>query len=183
MRKALIIFIVLLAASIAACEQKADTPIPQGAAPALNIDNEVRFLKGVLRDDPDNLQARVKLGNLYMDAERYTEAIEAYGKALELDPTNVNVTVDIGTCYRRIGRPDKAAEYFRKGIGLDPNHLYARKNLGVVLAFDFGDSKGGAAEFEKYLEISPGAPDAVQIKGIIRDLKAAESAQPTTATP
>ncbi len=183
MRKALIIFIVLLAAFIAACEQKADTPIPQGAAPALNIDNEVRFLKDVLRDDPKNLGAWIKLGNTFMDAEHYAEAVDAYGKALELDPTNVNVTVDTGTCYRRIGRPDKAAEHFRKGIELDPKHLYAHKNLGVVLAFDFGDRKGGAAEFEKYLELSPGAPDAAQIKGVIRDLRAAETAQPTTTTP
>jgi cytochrome c-type biogenesis protein CcmH/NrfG len=183
MKKALIISLVLLTAFIAACEQKANTPIPQGAAPALNIDNEVRFLKGVLREDPKNLGAWTKLGHTYMDAEHYVEAVDAYGKVLELDPTNVNVIVDRGTCYRRIGRPDKAAEHFRKGLALDPKHIYANKNLGVVLAFDFGDSKGGAEQFEKYLELSPNAPDAVQIKGIIRDLKAAASAQPATTTP
>lgn len=178
MRKALVVLIILATALIA-CERQEDRPVvPQGTAPALNLENEITFLRGVVRDDPQNLQAWIKLGNHLMDSQRFSEAIEAYGKALELDPSDVNVTVDRGICYRRIGRPDMAAEHFRKAIKLSPNHPFAHRNLGVVLAFDLKDYEGGRKEFEKYLELSPAASDAQQMRQLINELRAAEEAHP-----
>jgi cytochrome c-type biogenesis protein CcmH/NrfG len=179
MRKALIIStLAILAALLVGCEREADRPIPQTgyAPPTLDVEKEVKFLRGVLKDDTRNVQAWIKLGNVTMDAQRYNEAIEAYGKALELDPDNVNVRVDRGVCYRRIGRSDKAVEHFRKGIATDPRHLMARKNLGVVLAYDFNKYDEAADSFEKYLEMAPTAPDRAQIEGIVKELRAAAGA-------
>jgi cytochrome c-type biogenesis protein CcmH/NrfG len=181
MRKALIISImVILAALLAGCEREADRPLPQTgyAPPTLDVEKEVQFLKGVLQKDPQSLQAWVKLGNVTMDAQRYSEAIEAYGKALEIDPNNVNVRVDRGICFRRIGRSDKAVEHFKKGIEINPTHFMAHKNLGVVLAYDFRDYTGGADAFEKYLQLAPTTPDRAQIEGIVKELRTAAQAQP-----
>ncbi len=183
MRKTLYIIsaLAVLAALLAGCERDADKPIPTtgGFAPqSLDVEKEVKFLRNVLQQDPQNLQAWIKLGNVTMDAERYNEAIDAYGKALEIDPKNVNVRVDRGVCYRRVGRSDQAIEHFKKAIEIDPNHLTAYRNMGVVLAFDLNRYDEAADYFEKYLKLAPGAPDRAQIEGMIKELRAAAESHP-----
>jgi cytochrome c-type biogenesis protein CcmH/NrfG len=184
MRKAFIIsLMVILAALLAGCEREADKPIPTTgfAPPTLNVDKEVQFLRGVLKNDPKNLQAWIKLGNTTMDAQRFSEAVEAYGKALEFDPNNVDVRVDRGICYRRMGRSDKAVEHFKKGTEIDPTHLMAHKNLGIVLAYDLRKYNEAADYFEKYLQLAPNAPDRAQIEGIVKELRATAEAHPEGA--
>lgn len=152
-------------------DQRSQAPGGGGGRIALNADNEIRFLKSILAEDPKNFQALVKLGNISMDARRFQDAIDAYSRVLEIDPSNVNVRVDMGTSYRNIGRPDKAVEHYRKGLQYEPNHLNAHRNLGVVLAYDFKDALGGAAEMEKYVQLAPTAPGVAQLKQEIQRLR------------
>jgi tetratricopeptide (TPR) repeat protein len=152
-------------------EPKVQTPFPAGP---VNTQNEIRFLQEALRQDPNNLNASINLGNILMDTSRFDEAINAYQHALELDPKNVDVRVDIGTCYRNIGKPDRAVEEFRKAIKINPRHLYAHRNLGVVLAFDIGDKKSAIKAFEEYLRLSPDTPDAQRIRQEIAKLNASK---------
>ena len=104
MKRALLLLMVLLA--FTACKREEPAPLPQNTAPAagVNYEKEAALLKDILKNDPKNLQAWIKLGNKSMDAQRFHEAIEAYSKALEIDPKNVNVRVDMGTCYRYSNR-------------------------------------------------------------------------------
>ena len=162
---------LLLAVAVTGCEREKPAPIAVPQQTPINAENEIRLLKGVLGQDPANLPALIKLGNIMMDTGRFNEAIDAYGKALAIDPKNVDVRVDMGTCYRNTGRPDKAVEEFRKALSINPNHLYAHKNLGVTLAYNLGDRAGAIKELEEYLRLSPNAPDAFQTKGAIEELK------------
>ena len=66
----------------------------------------------------------------------------------------------------------KAVEEYRKAIEINPNHPYAHRKLGVTLLFDLKDKTGAAKEFEKYLELSPFAQDASQIRQTLKELKA-----------
>jgi tetratricopeptide (TPR) repeat protein len=152
-------------------EPKGQSPYPGGPVQG---QSEITFLQDIVRQDPKNVGAWIKLGNFLMDTHRYQEAIDAYQKAIELDPKNVDVRVDMGTCYRNIGRPDSAVEEYRKAIAINPRHLNAHRNLGMVLAFDLGDKKQAIKEFEEYLRLSPNAPDADQLRQEIARLKAAQ---------
>lgn len=133
---------------------------------------EVADLKSLIEEDPQNTEAWIKLGNVLMDSEKYSEAIEAYGRALDLDPSNVNVRVDRGSCYRNIGRSDLAVEHYRKGIEIDPKHAYAHLNLAVVLTYDLEDYAGGIKEFERFLDLKPDDPKRAEIEEIISELRA-----------
>ena len=139
--------------------------------PQLNLDNTIKQLRQILKEDPKNLNAWIKLGNILMDSNRCAEAIEAYSAALKLDPKNVNVRVDMGTCYRRVGKPDIAVKEYNRAIQINPKHLQAHRNKGIVLAFDLKKPKEAIKEFETYLALAPNAPDAQQIKQVIRDLR------------
>lgn len=174
MRKILLLLVVFVFA-LAGCQREEDRPItggPAGASP-LGAEQEIKLLQSVLKEDPDNLNALIRLGNAFMDTARYTEAIDAYGKSLAIDPSNTDVRVDMGVCYRNSGRPDIAEKEFKKAIEQDPRHAIAHLNLGVVLSYDMQKPREAIAMFERYLELAPNAPNADAIRGEIARLKQA----------
>jgi len=176
MKKIIIIFLLIV--GTAACQQKEEpkTPyqFPTGPTGPIQAQDDLKLLKEAVRKDPGNVNAWIKLGNTMMDTSRYTEAIEAYQKALDIDPKNVDARVDMGTCYRYSGRPDKAVEEYRKALKINPTHVFGHKNLAVVLAYDFKDNAQAAKELEKVLELAPNAPDAAQIRQELQRLKASK---------
>ncbi len=169
------IVIVLLILVFAGCQQK-EEPKSQYQFPTgpIQTQDDVRLLEEIVKKEPDNVNAWIKLGNKLMDTSRFNEAINAYQKALDIDPKNVDVRIDMGTCYRRIGGSERAMEEYRKALEFNPNHVYGHRNLAVVLAYDLRKNEEAAKEFEKYLELAPNAPDAAEIRQEILRLKAAK---------
>jgi tetratricopeptide (TPR) repeat protein len=168
----------LLVLSLAGCQQK-DESKPQyefPSAPGGGVQSmeQEKLLRGVVSRDPKNVNAWVNLGNLLMDASRFGEAAEAYGKALELDPKNVDVRVDMGTCYRNIGKPDRAIQEYQKALEYNPRHLFALKNMGIVYAYDLRDNEQAVKAFDRALEVAPNDPDAERLKQEIQKLKSAQ---------
>lgn len=175
MRQILFVLAAVLLIAVYGCDKEESKPITApagtGGSTLMEKDKEIELLRSMLKEDPDNLGALIRLGNNLMDTEKYKEAVEAYSKALEMDPQNVDVRVDMGICYRRAGMPDRAAEEFRKAIELYPRHSYAHMNLGVVLAYDLGKPKEAIEEFEKFIELDPADRNAPAIKQEIERLK------------
>lgn len=121
---------------------------------------------------PTTKEGWIDLGNREMDGGSYSEAIVAYQKALELDPSNVDVRVDMGTCYRNLGQAEKAIEIYKQALQINPNHAFAWRNSGVVYYYDLHKNAEALAAFKKYLEVSPNAADAAQIKQTIAQISA-----------
>ena len=167
----------MLVMTISACQQKEEPGshdhdhLP--LAP-LQAQDDLKVIREVTKNDPGNVNAWIKLGNTLMDAARFSEAIDAYQKALEIDPKNVDVRVDMGTCYRNSGKPDIAIKEFKKALEINPNHVNGHKNLAVVLSYDFRDKAQAIKEFEKTLQLAPNDPDAEQLKQEIQRLKSAK---------
>lgn len=175
--------LLIAAAIFSGCKQQQQAQWSQGQAgqnqvvvpPAMiKSPQEVQQLELLAKANPKNADAWTALGNAQMDAQRFAEAIISYQRSLDLDPKNVNVRVDMGTCYRGVGQPERAVEEYRKGMKFDPRHAMAHMNAGVVLAFDLNRKAEAVKEFEKYLELSPNAPNAADIRQEIQRLKAAK---------
>jgi tetratricopeptide (TPR) repeat protein len=175
MKKTICILAVALAVFFLGCNRGDENrPLGQSdfeARKVLSYNEEAKVLQSVLKDDPENLAALIKLGNLSMDMKRFPEAIDAYSKALEIDPANVDVRVDMGTCYRNSGRPDVALEEYGKALAYNPKHANAHLNTGVVFLYDFGKKDEAIAAFEKFLEAAPNAPNAAAIRQEIERIK------------
>lgn len=175
MNRMLVVSAMVLLILVTGCKKEESSPplITQGlpGGGAIAFTDEIKTLEAVLEKTPQDLGALVKLGNLYMDSQRYAEAATMYKRSLELDSANMNVMVDMGTCYRYMGRSDLAIETYRKVIAKQPNHPNAHLNLGVTLFDDMKDYESAIPEFETYLDLEPASPRAAEIRSLISELK------------
>jgi hypothetical protein len=96
----------------------------------------------------------VKQANTLTGLERYDEAIDLYGRALELDPANVRIHFNLATaCF--LDRDYSAAlPHYRTAIAMRPNDSEAHFYLGVC-QYRTGDIEGAAASWRKTLQLDP----------------------------
>ncbi len=160
---------------LAGCK-KSEPPPPAGEGEPirLNAPAEIENYKGILRKDPDNLQALIGIGNLYFDTKQDAQAVASYRKALALDPSNANVRTDMAICLRRMGQFDLAVEELKKAISANPRHPQSRYNLGVILLHDKNDLEGGIKAWEGLLENIPDYPYRDALKSEIARLRSAK---------
>jgi tetratricopeptide (TPR) repeat protein len=152
-------------------ESAASAPISGGAPPvSAPLGNPAAFLQdeaalqAVLRNDPKNLNSLIQLGNLYYDNGRFREAVEYYGRALEIDPKNVNVRTDRGTSYWSLGQADAAIAEFEKSLELDPGHGQTLYNLGVVQLNGKNNPQEARKVWERLLSSNPNYPEKSKVQ-------------------
>ncbi len=100
----------------------------------------------------------MQLGNLYFDAERYTDAVQWYEDALRLNPKDANVSTDLGVAYYYTNEPDKAIGQFEQSLEIDPAHTKTMLNMGIVKAFGKQDLAGASAAWQQVIATAPDEP-------------------------
>lgn len=145
---------------------------PQGGLDRLALMQSIQQLKGHLAHAPEDLEARLQLGNALFDSESFTEAAVHYRLFLEKHPENPDVRTDLGTALHRSGLNEEAVREFRKAIEYAPRHLNAHYNLGVVLANELHDQAGAAQAWKRVLELAPNSPQAAQVRLSMPQLQA-----------
>ena len=133
-------------------------------------------LEQFLKENPENVDAWTQLGNLFFDTNRFSDAIEAYGRSLALKPGDPSVLTDMGVMYRRNKNPKKAIETFDLAIAADPAFETARFNKGVVLMHDMDDAAGGVLAWEALLKVNPmaKAPNGESLTSLVERMKQQE---------
>ncbi len=140
-------------------------------APAVNYQQQIGMLEGIVAKEPGNRNAWVQLGHNYFDSDQPMKAIEAYDKALELDRFDANVLTDQGVMYRRLGWFDKAIKNFEEANKQNPGHQQSLYNLGIVYRYDLQDFPKTIEVWEKFLAINPSGAGAAQVRAELEVLK------------
>jgi cytochrome c-type biogenesis protein CcmH/NrfG len=147
----------------------ATAPATQQQAPAASTGNtqapptldqsRVQALKNVADQNPKDAEPRVQLGNLFFDAERYSDAITWYEAAHALKPSDPDVSTDLGVAYYYTNQPDRAIAQFQKSLSVDPKHTKTLLNMGIVKAFGKQDLAGAAEAWQQVVALSPNSPE------------------------
>ena len=90
----------------------------------------IKALKNSLKLNPYRDDIHVKLGNLYFSEERYTDAADAYEKAVALNPSSDN-SFALGQAYMNIGRYADADIQFNKVMRMEPREPNGNFGLGL----------------------------------------------------
>ena len=117
--------------------------------------------ESALENNPEDVESRVALGNLYFDAHRFDQAIPWYEQALAVAPNNVDVSTDLGVSYYYMQQPGRAVAQFERSLDADPMHVKTHLNLGIVKSFGLQDLDGALTAWERVIEIAPDSVEAV----------------------
>jgi len=170
----------LALAAPAAQVAPAATPAQDGAAPPPQAprpldEAQVRALTAEADKRPSDAKLRTELGNLYFDAERYSDAATWYQAALKINPKDADVSTDLGVSYHYLNQPDRALAQFDESLKLDPKHAKTMLNQGIVRAYGKQDLAGAVAAWEKLIQVAPTSQEADVAR---RALQAIKSAHP-----
>jgi cytochrome c-type biogenesis protein CcmH/NrfG len=161
---------------------------PAAAAPAApaapSVDEtKAAALRTTAEREPRNAQARAQLGNLYFDAERYSEAITWYDEALKIEPDDADVSTDLGVSYYYTNQPDRALQQFDHSLKVNPKHVKTLLNIGVVRAFGKQDLAGAEQAWQQVLQLSPDSPEGQAARRGLDSLRAAHPGSTAPAPP
>jgi cytochrome c-type biogenesis protein CcmH/NrfG len=153
-------------------------PTQAAAAPAspqvaVLDESKVQALTALAEKQPSDPKPRAELGNMYFDAERYSDAIKWYNEAVKLAPNDPNVSTDLGVSYYYTNQPDKALEQFDHSLKLDPKHTKTLLNVGIVKAFGKQDLDGAGQAWQQVLQLAPDSPEGQAAKRALDSMKSA----------
>ena len=83
-------------------------------------DKGIALIEGIIRQDPDIIDAYFALGNIYYRERKFQEAIKQYQIALALKPDDSFTVINIANSYVGLKQPDVAErfvlDYLKKGL-------------------------------------------------------------------
>jgi Tfp pilus assembly protein PilF len=141
------------------------------------VDLAIDAIKQAIRSDPKNPFFYKGLGTAYAAKKRWTEAIEAYKKALALNPYYVDVKNDLGAAYMLSGKRDEGKKQFMALFSdpQNPTPEITARNLGQAYLEErnYAEAlnwfKTASARSKDYPDAYIGAADALLGMGRLED--------------
>jgi cytochrome c-type biogenesis protein CcmH/NrfG len=156
-------------AQSAPSQQAAAAPQPAPVDPA-----RVTALQEAAAKNPKDTQSRVQLGNIFFDAEQYSQSITWYEQALAINPSDANVSTDLGVAYYYTNQPDRALKQFDHSLSIDPKHVKTLLNVGIVRAFGKQDLAGAGQAWQQVVDLAPASPEGMAAKKGLEGIKSAQ---------
>ncbi len=97
-----------------------------------NTEQADKVLRNALAQNRDNVDALYLLGMVGCRTQRWVEAVELIGRAVELEPRRVKYFNDLGEAQVALGRFEDAVSSFRALLSEEPENALALFNLGRV---------------------------------------------------
>jgi Flp pilus assembly protein TadD len=154
-------------------EQAAMTEAPAQAAasgtasggpagnPMAAVKQQLATLKDALAKDPNNFDALVQLGGMYMDAAKFPQAAEYLERAVAARD-DANVRMDLGICYKQSAQPDKALAEFQRAATMAPDQWQPLFNEAIVL-IDLHRMDEARQVATKLQQMRPGDPEVAKL--------------------
>jgi tetratricopeptide (TPR) repeat protein len=83
-----------------------------------DLDTRIGFMEGLVRRDPEYVDALQILGDHYTQRGRYTEGLQVDEHLSRLDPENALVFYNLACSYSLTGQFDRATLALEKALGL-----------------------------------------------------------------
>jgi tetratricopeptide (TPR) repeat protein len=130
-----------------------------------HLADAVSQAEDLLKQNPDNLDARRMLGRIYtrmipenqpgrIDEKYVRNAIEQYQKITQKEPKDAESWVMLGRLYRVSNNSPEAEKAFNQALASDPSSEEALTGLASLYA-DLGDSKRAIEKLKAVAEKSP----------------------------
>jgi tetratricopeptide (TPR) repeat protein len=95
------------------------------------------------------------LGDVFTIMNKYTFALQAYNKALEIEPNASSLVMNIGSCYHHLNEYEKAETYYLKSLDLPKPDKELIYNNMCILYFDENKFDKTIAYANKRIVLNP----------------------------
>ncbi len=82
-----------------------------------DIDFEIQFIEGVLKEKPDFIEALVALGDLYTKRGFFEKGLEIDKQLARLRPSDPTILYNLSCSYSLVNNVDKSLEAMKLAIG------------------------------------------------------------------
>lgn len=153
---------------------EAGSPALEPGDQSLSPDEEIAELESFLAQEPDDFQARCRLGELYFSKGRLDDALTEVKKSIEMAEglrTEMNRSLamyysNLGTIYGTKGMIEEAEAEFKRALDVNPHDVLALFNLGRVNA-DKSQYFEAKNYYERLVETTPDDPIAWYNLGVV----------------
>lgn len=126
---------------------------------AEQVNAEIAALATEIERNPDDIELRIDIGNLYYENHMHDQALESYLVAVDMDSMHAGARLNLGSLYADLGRFDQAVAELKTAQELDPESAMILSNLGS--AYYAGQKFSEAFDsFQRALEIDPASVEA-----------------------
>ncbi len=161
----------------AAVAQPAADPPSAPLPPAVTTLNpaEMAALEKRAAENPGDAEVRALIGNRYMDAGQYLEAVRWLREASQKRPQDLHLRAHLALCLENLDRVDEAAAEYQATLAVDPAYPEGLLGLGRLKLYRQRDIGQGLALWEKLVEVAPNSEAARSIREELEALKSAHS--------
>ncbi|HLA92142.1 MAG TPA: tetratricopeptide repeat protein [Actinomycetota bacterium] len=142
-------------------------------APPAEASDPFAFFEERVRQNPDDLAARLDLAHRYLDAGRVTEALDEYAVVLELDPDDAEALAHVGMILYLGERPKEALASVDLALEIDPDYPEALFFRGVILLRGLDRPDEAIDALEHYLEAAPFGIERQTVQDLIVEAQGA----------
>ncbi len=136
------------------------------------LDKALEAFSKAIQVKPDYLDAKLNFGFTLLNKKDYEKAEIVLSDILQQKSEMPTANMYLGIALLGLKKMDGAEAAFKKAVSVKggENLAQAHRYLGGIF-MQKKDNAEAVAELQKYLQLSPKAPDAEKIKTIIEDLK------------
>lgn len=116
--------------------------------------------------NPNVADSYILAAEVYTARKQYAECAGEYSQAMKLRPQGAEIYVKSATCYRQSGALDVAEDMLALAGARESGYADIYREQGAIYELK-GDTRSAAQAYNKYLGLSPNAPDRAEIENKI----------------
>lgn len=128
-----------------------DQPLPSGK-PLPEVSEKLDRAK----NEPNNFDAQIQAGDVYLRIKGFDRAVEFYEKAHQIKPEDYETIVKTGNAYFDSGKFEEAEKWYEEALTKKPNDINVRTDLGITFVErEKPDLERAVKEFQTSLQTNP----------------------------